>query len=248
MSVSLNKYISDSGYCSRREADSYIEQGRVTINEVYAKKGNRVEIGDRVTVDGEKIKSKQADYIYLALNKPKGITCTTDLKDPNNIINFINFKSRIFPVGRLDKLSEGLIILTNNGDVVNKILRASNQHEKEYIVTVDKPFNADFVNRMKSGIKVLGEYTKKCEVIQLSENKFKIILKQGLNRQIRRMCEAIGYKVTSLVRVRIMNLTLENISKGKWRFFTQDEIRSLNQLLELSKSEDELLGMGGLNE
>lgn len=238
MDISLNKFISDSGYCSRREADKFIEQGRVTINGEYATKGSRVKPGDKVTVDGEKIKRKQEEFVYLALNKPKGITCTTDLKDKTNIIDFVGYKSRIFPIGRLDKLSEGLIFLTNNGDIVNKILRVGNNHEKEYIVTVDKPFSLEFVNRMSDGVKILGTYTKKCTVVQLSPNKFKIILKQGLNRQIRRMCEALGYKVTALVRVRIMNITLANIPSGKWRYFTQEEVGLMQDLLKSSSSEE----------
>ena len=175
MDTSLNKYISDSGFCSRREADKYIEQCRVTINGQDAHKGNRVKENDVVLVDGEPIKKKK-QTVYLALNKPKGITCTTDLKDKTNIIDFVNFKSRIFPVGRLDKRSEGLIFLTNDGDIVNKILRAGNGHEKEYIVTTDKPIDAEFVNRMRSGVRILGTLTQKCFVKQESENRFRIIL------------------------------------------------------------------------
>lgn len=237
MDISLNKFISDSGYCSRREADKFIEQGRVTINGEYAFKGSRVKPGDKVTVDGEKIKRKQEDFVYLALNKPKGITCTTDAKDKTNIIDFVGYKSRIFPIGRLDKLSEGLIFLTNNGDIVNKILRVGNNHEKEYVVTVDKPFSLEFVNRMSDGIKILGTYTKKCSVVQLGPTKFKIILKQGLNRQIRRMCEALGYRVTSLIRVRIMNIPLANIPSGKWRYLTQEEVAMMLNLLKGSTGE-----------
>ena len=249
MQVSLNKFISDSGYCSRREADKFIEQGRVTLNGEIGHKGARVDIGDKVTVDGEKIKRNQEDYVYLAFNKPKGVTCTTDLKDKTNIVDFVNYKSRIFPIGRLDKLSEGLIFLTNNGDIVNKILRASNQHEKEYMVTVDKPFSLEFANRMSDGIKILGVYTKKCEVIQLAPTKFKIILTQGLNRQIRRMCEALGYKVISLTRVRIMNITLANITKGKWRYFTNEEVLSMTELLKESSKEDvEKMDKSGMDE
>src|SRR5215204_6566702 len=200
MDISLNKYISDSGFCSRREADRYIEEGRVSINGKDAHKGNRVQEGDVVRVDGEPVKKKQA-AVYLMLNKPKGITCTTDLKDKTNIIDFINFKTRIFPIGRLDKLSEGLIFLTNDGDIVNKILRAGNGHEKEYIVTVDKPINIEFINQMRNGVKILGTVTNKCFVKQESNNRFRIILTQGMNRQIRRMCETLGYRVTSLKRI-----------------------------------------------
>ena len=245
MDTSLNKYISDSGFCSRREADKYIEQCRVTINGEDAHKGNRVKENDVVLVDGEPIKKKK-QTVYLALNKPKGITCTTDLKDKTNIIDFVNFKSRIFPVGRLDKRSEGLIFLTNDGDIVNKILRAGNGHEKEYIVTTDKPFDAEFVNRMRGGVRILGTITKNCFVKQESENRFRIILTQGLNRQIRRMCEALGYNVTTLKRIRIMNMGLAGLPPGKWRYFTPDEIDTINKMVaSSSKTAD---GDGGMDE
>ncbi len=230
MDTSLNKYISDSGFCSRREADKYIEQCRVTINGKDADKGNRVKEGDDVRVDGEPIKKKK-QTVYLALNKPKGVTCTTDLKDKTNIIDFINFKSRIFPIGRLDKRSEGLIFLTNDGDIVNKILRAGNGHEKEYIVTVDKPINIDFINKMRNGVKILGTTTQKCFVKQEGDNRFRIILTQGLNRQIRRMCEALGFNVTSLKRIRIMSISLAGLPIGKWRYFTPDEINTINKMV-----------------
>ncbi|NDE08933.1 MAG: 23S rRNA pseudouridine synthase F [Chitinophagia bacterium] len=211
MDKSLNKYISETGFCSRREADKYIEQARVTINDKIAIKGNRVMPGDTVEIDGEPIKKKDKT-VYLVFNKPVGITCTTDLKDKNNIISFINFKSRIFPIGRLDKPSEGLIFLTNDGDIVNKILRAGNNHEKEYVVTVDKPISGDFVNKMST---------------------------QGLNRQIRRMCLALGYNVNTLKRVRIMNITLANLPIGKWRNFTEAEIKTMDQLVaDSSKTAD----------
>lgn len=246
MDTSLNKYISDSGFCSRREADKYIEQCRVTINGKDAHKGNRVKEGDTVAIDGEPIKKKKPTAIYLALNKPKGITCTTDLKDKTNIIDFVNFKTRIFPIGRLDKRSEGLIFLTNDGDIVNKILRAGNKHEKEYIVTVDKPINIDFINKMRNGVRILGTVTQKCFVKQEGDNRFKIILTQGLNRQIRRMCEALGYNVTSLKRVRIMNMTLKDLPTGKWRYFTPAEIESINQMLIGSSKTAE--GDGGMDE
>ena len=203
---SLNKYISETGFCSRREADQYIEQGRVTINGIEASKGNRVMENDEVRVDGEKLKQAKS-AVYIMLNKPRGITCTTDTKDKTNIIDYINFKSRIFPVGRLDKRSEGLIFLTNDGDIVNKILRAGNNHEKEYIVTVDKPLTMEFIQKLRSGVRILGVWTKKCFVKQEGPNKFRIILTQGLNRQIRRMCEAFGYKVETLKRIRIMAMT-----------------------------------------
>ncbi len=244
MEVSLNKYISESGFCSRREADKYIEQCRVTINGQDANKGNRVKVGDDVRIDGERIKKKMLP-IYIALNKPKGVTCTTDLKDKANIIDFINHKNRIFPIGRLDKLSEGLIFLTNDGDIVNKILRAGNNHEKEYFVTVDKTISPDFINKMRNGVKILGTVTKKCFVKQEGDNRFKIILVQGLNRQIRRMCEALGYNVVALKRVRIMNFTVSNLPTGKWRYFTPTEIENINEMLmNSSKTGDVDEGMG----
>lgn len=233
--TSINKFISDTGYCSRREADLYIDNGRVTLNGREARKGNRTMPGDVVKVDGQLVKNKNKP-VYIALNKPKGITCTTDLKDKTNIITFINFKSRIFPIGRLDKLSEGLIFLTNDGDIVNKILRSANNHEKEYIVTVDKPINGDFIKTMAEGVKILGTVTKKCYLKQEGGKKFRIILTQGLNRQIRRMCEALDYKVVSLVRTRIMNITLKNLDKGKWRFLTESELSVINNMTLQSTS------------
>ena len=245
MDTSLNKYISETGFCSRREADKYIEQLRVTINGVEATKGNRVKENDVVLVDGEPIKKKKT-AVYLALYKPKGVTCTTDLKDKTNIIDFVNFKTRIFPIGRLDKRSEGLIFLTNDGDIVNKILRAGNQHEKEYIVSVDKPITVDFINKMRSGVRILGISTQKCFVKQEGPNRFKIILVQGLNRQIRRMCEALGYNVESLKRNRIMNITLTGLPLGKWRYFTPAEIDTINQMLKNSSKTAE--GSEGMDE
>ena len=244
MDISLNKYISDSGFCSRREADKYIEDCRVTINGIDAHKGNRVKPGDEVKIDGEPIRKKKST-VYLAFNKPKGITCTTDTKDKSNIISFINYKTRIFPIGRLDKLSNGLIFLTNDGDIVNKILRAGNGHEKEYIVTVDKSIDVNFINKMRNGVKILGTTTNKCFVRQEGENRFRIILTQGLNRQIRRMCEVLGYKVTSLKRIRIMNISLSNLATGKWRYFSTQEISFINDLLRSSsKTENNDEGMG----
>lgn len=238
MDKSLNKYISETGFCSRREADKYIDQARVTINDNVAIKGNRVQEGDVVLIDGEPLKVKDK-IIYMAFNKPVGVTCTTDLKDKYNIISFINYKSRIFPVGRLDKPSEGLIFLTNDGDIVNKILRAGNNHEKEYVVTVDKPINSDFINKMSNGIRILDTVTKKCFVKQEGKNRFRIILVQGLNRQIRRMCQVCGFNVQTLKRVRIMNITLENLPVGKWRYFTADEISTIESTLSTSlKTED----------
>ncbi len=238
MDKSLNKYISETGFCSRREADKYIEQARVTINDNIAIKGNRVMQGDVVEIDGEPIK-KNDKTVYMVFNKPVGITCTTDLKDKYNIISFINFKSRIFPIGRLDKPSEGLIFLTNDGDIVNKILRAGNNHEKEYVVTVDKPIAGEFVNKMSTGVRILDTVTKKCFVKQEGKSRFRIILTQGLNRQIRRMCVSLGYNVTTLKRVRIMNITLADLPVGKWRFFTPGEIKTIEILVaDSSKTAD----------
>ena len=244
MDISLNKFISDSGFCSRREADKYIEECRVTINGKDAQKGNRVQEGDDVRIDGEPLKKKK-NSVYIAFNKPKGITCTTDIKDKTNIIDFIGYKSRIFPIGRLDKLSEGLIFLTNDGDIVNKILRAGNGHEKEYIVTVDTAFDQTFINNMRNGVKILGTTTKKCFVKQEGEKRFRIILTQGMNRQIRRMCETLGYKVTSLKRIRIMNITIANLPAGKWRYFNPSEMNTINDMLKFSsKTDSNNEGMG----
>ena len=245
MDTSLNKYISETGFCSRREADKYIEQCRVTINGREAHKGNRAGENDVVLVDGEPIKKKKI-AVYLMLNKPKGVTCTTDQKDKTNIIDYINFKTRIFPVGRLDKRSEGLIFLTNDGDIVNKILRAGNKHEKEYIVTVDKPITADFIHKMRTGIRILGTITQKCFVKQDAHNRFTIILTQGLNRQIRRMCEALEYNVVTLKRTRIMNITLSGLQPGKWRYFTPVEIETINKMVAGSSKTAE--GEGGMDE
>jgi 23S rRNA pseudouridine2604 synthase len=243
MDTSLNKYISETGFCSRREADRFIEECRVTINGKDADKGNRVKPGDIVKVDGENLKKKDAP-VYIMLNKPKGITCTTDTNEKNNIVDYVNFKSRIFPIGRLDKLSEGLIFMTNDGDIVNKILRAGNGHEKEYMVTTDKKFDYEFINKMRAGVKILNTTTKPCFVKHEGDARFRIILKQGLNRQIRRMCETLGFRVTSLRRVRVMNFTLKGIEPGKWRFFTADEIKLLNDLLANSSKTDGEDGMG----
>jgi 23S rRNA pseudouridine2604 synthase len=237
-SKSLNKYISETGICSRREADKMIKAGRVKINGVVAVLGNRVEQKDKVTLDDKPLKRKE-NTIYLAFHKPVGITCTTDKKDKTNIIDFINYPKRIFPIGRLDKPSEGLIFLTNDGDIVNKILRAGNNHEKEYIVTVEKPITDDFIKKMSNGIPILGTITKKCYVAKKSKFVFKIVLVQGLNRQIRRMCEYLGYKVISLQRTRIMNIRLEGIAPGKWRYFSAKEVKTLNKLIaDSSKTEE----------
>lgn len=243
MDISLNKYISDTGFCSRREADKFIGECRVTINGEDANKGNRVKEGDIVKIDGESLKKKMTP-VYLVLNKPKGITCTTDTKDKTNIIDFVNFKSRIFPIGRLDKPSEGLIFLTNDGDIVNKILRAGNGHEKEYIVTVDKKMDADFINNMRNGVRIMGTITNKCFVKLETDTRFRIILTQGLNRQIRRMCEALGFHVTSLKRIRIMNITISGLAPGKWRYFTSAEMDAVQEMLKYSSKTADGDGMG----
>ncbi len=245
MDTSLNKYISETGFCSRREADELIEQCRVTINGKDAFKGNRVGENDVVLVDGEPLKKKKA-AVYIMLNKPKGVTCTTDQKDKTNIIDFVNFKTRIFPVGRLDKRSEGLIFLTNDGNIVNKILRAGNQHEKEYMVSVNKPIDIDFINRMRSGVRILGTVTQKCFVKKESERRFRIILTQGLNRQIRRMCEALDYEVESLQRIRIMNIQLTGVPVGKWRYFTPAEVETIQVMV--AKSSKTADGSDGMDE
>ncbi len=235
MATRINKYLSEVGYCSRREADRLILKGKVTINGKIPEIGAKVEESDQVEVKGQRIeKSTRQKNVYLAFNKPVGIVCTTDRKvEPNNVIDFINYPKRIFPIGRLDKLSEGLIFLTNDGDIVNKILRARNNHEKEYIVKVNRPINSDFIQSMSSGVEILGTITKNCFVKQLGAKKFKIILTQGINRQIRRMCEALGYRVKSLKRVRIMNIKLD-LPKGEYREFSKEELLELNALLENS--------------
>ena len=235
MVTRINKYLSEVGYCSRREADRLIEQGKVTINGKIPEMGTKVEEGDQVKVEGQRIeKLTKQKNIYLAFNKPVGIVCTTNRRvEPDNIIDFIKYPTRIFPVGRLDKASEGLIFLTNDGDIVNKILRAKNNHEKEYIVSVNRRLNRDFIHRMGNGVEILDTITKNCFVKQLGQKKFKIILTQGLNRQIRRMCESLGYRVNSLKRIRIMNIKLD-IPTGKYREFTKKELLELNKLLESS--------------
>lgn len=228
-SVSINKYISNSGFCSRREADVFIEEGRVTINDETAMKGNRVYEDDVVAVDGEILK-RPTKTIYIAMNKPIGITSTTDMNDPDNVIKFIGYPQRIFPIGRLDKDSEGLILLTNDGDIVNKILRAGNEHEKEYLVHVNKPIQYEFIQGMKNGIPMLGTTTLPCKVFQEGKNVFRIILVQGLNRQIRRMCEHFGYDVVRLKRTRIMNISLGNLSTGSYRILNKSELEELNSM------------------
>ncbi len=238
--VSLNKYISATGYCSRREADKLIEQGRVSINENVALPGARVNPGDKVFIDDELLKVKPAaknNWFIMAFNKPVNITSTTDEKDRSNIIRYINHPKRIFPIGRLDKDSEGLIFLTNNGDIVNKILRAGNEHEKEYIVTVDKKLTPDFAAKMSKGVHILSTTTLPCKVRTISSKTFSIILTQGLNRQIRRMCEVFGYEVVSLKRIRIMHIKLGNLAVGKWRYLSEPEMQEMMKMLESSKND-----------
>lgn len=228
----INKFLSEAGFCSRRKADKLIEEGRVTINQVVPEMGQKVQPDDEVAVDGKTITKNDTTFDYILFNKPVGIVCTTDTRrEKDNIIDYINYPKRIFPIGRLDKPSEGLIILTNDGDIVNKILRAKNNNEKEYIVTVNKPITSDFIDKMRNGVPILETVTKKCEVQQLSTYVFKIILTQGLNRQIRRMCEHLGYDVKALKRVRIMNLKLDT-PVGRWRKITEDELLTLNGLLD----------------
>ena len=235
MATRINKYLSELGYCSRRVADSLIEEGKVTINGEIPEMGTKVEDGDQVEVEGQRIeKSTKHKKIYLVFNKPAGIVCTTDRRvESDNIIDFIKYPTRIFPIGRLDKPSEGLIFLTNDGDIVNKILRARNNHEKEYIVSVNRPINKDFIQSMSNGVEILDTITKNCFVKQLGPKKFRIILTQGLNRQIRRMCESLGFRVKSLKRVRIMNIKLD-VSTGEYREFTKEELFELNELLKNS--------------
>ncbi|QDO93861.1 23S rRNA pseudouridine(2604) synthase RluF [Formosa sediminum] len=227
----INKYLSEAGYCSRRAADKLIDAGRVTINGVVPEMGTKVGSNDIVAVDGKPIGNTKEEFVYIAFNKPVGIVCTTDTRvEKDNIIEFINYPKRIFPIGRLDKPSEGLILLTDDGDIVNKILRASNNHEKEYIVTVDKPISQTFIERMSNGIPILDQVTKKCKVEKLGTYEFKIILTQGLNRQIRRMCEYLTYEVQTLKRVRIMNIKLD-MPIGEYREITREEMKELQQLI-----------------
>ncbi len=226
----INKYLSEVGYCSRRAADKLIELGRVTINGQVPEMGTKITDGDEVRVDGKRIAEPQEKPVYLAFNKPIGIVCTTDTRvEKDNIIDFINYPTRIFPIGRLDKLSEGLILLTDDGDIVNKILRARNDHDKEYLVTVDRPITEDFLQKMRNGVPILDTLTKKCEVTQIGNCEFKIILTQGLNRQIRRMCERLDYRVKHLKRIRIMNVKLD-IPVGTWRDLTQAELLEIHRL------------------
>ena len=234
--VRINKFLSQAGFCSRREADKFILDERVTINGIVAKMGEKIDPNDDISVDGERISKKPNKRIYIILNKPKGIVCTTDSGvEKNNIIDYVNHPKRIFPIGRLDKTSEGLIFLTNDGDIVNKILRAKNKHEKEYHVTVDKPITHEFIQQMSKGVPILNTVTRPCEIKRIKDYEFKIILTQGLNRQIRRMCEYLGYRVKKLKRIRIMNIKLD-IPLGEWRYFNDQEFSELKMMLSKSSS------------
>ena len=238
MEKRLNKYLSEIGFCSRREADRLIKAEKITVNGKMPELGQKVDETDEIKVEGIDIK-KNDKIVYLALHKPKGITCTTDLKDPTNIVDFMNYPLRIFHIGRLDKDSEGLIFMTNDGDIVNKILRSGNRHEKEYVVKVDQPLTAQFLEKMSRGVTILGKMTKPCHVEKINNYHFRITLTEGLNRQIRRMCSALDYHVTRLMRVRIMNVTLEGIKLGKWRYLTNDEVNEIKSMtIDSSKTEE----------
>ncbi|SHI45628.1 ribosomal large subunit pseudouridine synthase F [Arenibacter nanhaiticus] len=231
----INKFLSEMGYCSRRAADKLIDQGRVTINGKVPEMGTKITTADDIRVDGKLISEKKDKRVYIAFNKPLGIVCTTDTRvEKDNIIDYINYPSRIFPIGRLDKPSEGLILLTNDGDIVNKILRARNNHEKEYIVEVDRPITQDFLEKMSNGVPILDRVTRKCHLEKISKYQFKIILSQGLNRQIRRMCEYFNYNVVALKRIRIMNIELD-VPVGKWRDLTEKELKDLEDLISNSQ-------------
>ncbi|MDO7908689.1 23S rRNA pseudouridine(2604) synthase RluF [Paenibacillus sp. JX-17] len=231
----INKFISETGFCSRREADRLVDSGRVTINGEKAVLGSQAEEGDDVRVDGKPVAAKRK-HVYIALHKPVGITSTTEQHIQGNIVDFVGHPERIFPIGRLDKDSEGLILLTNDGDIVNKILRAEGKHEKEYIVTVDRPITPSFVQGMSSGVKILGERTLPCKVTRMSERVFRIILTEGKNRQIRRMCAAFGYEVRQLKRIRIMNIQLGSLKNGAWRDLTPEEKQELGKMLDYNLS------------
>lgn len=232
--IRINKYLSELGYCSRRAADKLIEDGKVTINGILPEIGTKVSIFDEIRVGGVLISERKEKPVYIAFNKPVGIVCTTDTSvEKDNIIDFINYPTRIFPIGRLDKPSEGLIFLTNDGDIVNKVLRARNNHEKEYIVRVNKPVTKDFIQKMSQGVPILDTITQKCKVKQTGKFEFKIILTQGLNRQIRRMCEYFDYRVVALKRIRIMNIKLD-VPVGHWRYLTKVEINEINELISNS--------------
>tara|TARA_B100000927_G_scaffold121384_1_gene97866 strand:- start:510 stop:1232 length:723 start_codon:yes stop_codon:yes gene_type:complete len=232
--IRVNKFLSESGYCSRRKADKMIEDGRIKINGILCVMGEKVSMSDKISIDDKLIHFSKKEPIYIAFNKPTGVVCTTDTRvEKNNIIDYIGHPERIFPIGRLDKDSQGLILLTNDGDIVNKILRSRNNHQKEYIVRVDKPITNDFIQRMSNGVPILDTITKKCYVNKISNFEFKIILTQGLNRQIRRMCEVLKYKVKKLKRIRIMNIHL-NVDLGKWRNLEKKELNELNRLCKES--------------
>ncbi len=233
--IRINKFLSEAGVCSRREADRFIEEGKVKIDGIIAQMGSKVTKNNTVTFCGNPVK-KEEKLVLIAYNKPEGIVCTTDHKEPDNIVDYINYGMRIYPIGRLDKDSEGLILLTNDGDIVNKILRAENHHEKEYIVSVNKEITMDFIRQMSSGIPILDKVTNPCEVSQIDKNTFRIILTQGLNRQIRRMCEYLGYRVVFLRRVRIMNIQLGRLKTGDFRNVTEREIEEMNQLIRKNKA------------
>lgn len=233
--VRINKYLSEIGFCSRREADKLIEQGRVTVNGQKPEMGTKILSKSKICVDGKPVKKTQEQHVYLAFNKPIGIVCTTDSKrEKNNIVDYIGYPKRIFPIGRLDKPSEGLILMTSDGDIVNKILRAGNNHEKEYLVAVDKPITSEFLRKMSSGVPILGQVTKRCKTEQQSKFVFKIILVQGLNRQIRRMCEYLGYNVKKLKRIRIMHIELD-VPIGKHRKLTKKEMDKMFEAIKESK-------------
>jgi 23S rRNA pseudouridine2604 synthase len=234
----INKFLSETGYCSRREADKLLEEGRITINGNVPEMGTKVSPDDEVRVDGKLVREKRDKHVYLAFHKPVGIECTTNLEVRNNIVDYINYPKRIFPIGRLDKASEGLIFMTDDGDIVNKILRARNNHEKEYVVTVNKPITDRFIERMSNGIPILDTVTKKCKVEQISKVVFRIVLTQGLNRQIRRMCDYLGYDVVALKRTRIINISLD-VPQGRYRDLTEAEIKELNTLIEPSSKTEE---------
>lgn len=234
-SIRLNKAISDSGFCSRRQADTYIEKGLVTLNGKVAGLGDRVIPSDEIRVAGQLIKDKPKN-VYIAFNKPIGVTTTTDSRIKGNVIDLLNLNERVFYIGRLDKPSEGLLLLTNDGDIVNKILRAGNEHEKEYLVEVNRPITDDFLQHMRKGVPILDTITKKCEVEKLSKRTFKIVLIQGLNRQIRRMCEALGYEVIALKRIRVMNVELGDLPVGKWRYLSDQELKGLQTAIKDSEN------------
>lgn len=232
MGIRINKYLSEIGYCSRRGADKLLEQGRITINGSVPELGTKVNEDDLVAVDGVVVGERKKEHVYIALNKPRGIVCTTDQRvEKDNIIDFVGHPERIFPIGRLDKPSEGLILMTSDGDIVNKILRARNNHEKEYIVSVDKAITQKFISKMSNGVPILDTVTKECFVEQIGPKTFRIVLTQGLNRQIRRMCEYLDYRVTRLKRIRVMNISLD-LPVGKWRDLTEHELTELNRLCE----------------